>query len=65
MPCMYMLWLSIHGRKYAPSGTNYLIPVDAAMERESDAEIEAVSAQAVLATLDMVAMTTVPSPLTL
>jgi hypothetical protein len=41
---MYMLWLSIHGRKYAPSGTNYLIPVDAAIARESDVEIEAVSA---------------------
>jgi Caspase domain/Bacterial pre-peptidase C-terminal domain len=33
-------------------GTNYLIPVDAAIARESDVEIEAVSAQAVLATLD-------------
>jgi hypothetical protein len=35
------------------------------MARESDAESEAVSAQIVLATLDMVAMTIVPSPLTL
>jgi hypothetical protein len=34
------------------SGTNYLIPVDAAIVRESDVEIEAVSTQAVLATLD-------------
>ena len=33
-------------------GTNYLIPVDANIARESDAEIEAVSTQAVLATLD-------------
>src|SRR5882672_2979925 len=33
-------------------GTNYLIPVDAAIVRESDVEIEAVSTQAVLATLD-------------
>jgi Caspase domain len=33
-------------------GTNYLIPIDANIARESDVEIEAVSAQAVLATLD-------------
>jgi hypothetical protein len=45
-------------------GTNYLIPADAAMAREGDVEIEAVSAQAVLAPLDMAAMTTVPSSLT-
>jgi hypothetical protein len=33
-------------------GVNYLVPVNAVIERESDVEIDAVSAQAVLATLD-------------
>ncbi len=33
-------------------GVNYLVPVNAVIERESDVEIDAVSAQAVMATLD-------------
>ena len=33
-------------------GVNYMVPVDAVIERESDVEIDAVNVQAVLATLD-------------